>query len=139
MMRIPFGRVPAVFARLRGRNDCVREYQALVSPAAEYSIVPKVDAFKLGYPEAARGNLVTQPANLFRGVTYGGYWEGSLVSMKEVAVGRMSASNVDFIAYDIPQIAGFDVILGRSFLAPAKAVIDYEVRAVRIGHGGENG
>jgi hypothetical protein len=135
-MRIGFDRVPALFVRLRGRNDCVREYKALVSPATEYCIVPKVDAYRLGYPEAARGNPITQPTNLFRGVTFDGFWEGSLISMKEIAVGSVSTPNVDFIAYDIPQIAGFDVILGRSFLAPSRVVIDYEVKAVRIGHEG---
>lgn len=114
----------------------MREYRALVSPATDYSIIPMVDAYRLGYPEAARGNRVTQPANLFRGVTFGGFWEGTLICMKEVAIGSSATPNVDFIAYDLPQIAGFDVILGRSFLAPAKVVIDYGERTVRMGHSG---
>jgi hypothetical protein len=117
----------------------VREYRALVSPASEYSIVPKVDAFRLGYPEAARSDPITQPINLLRGVTFTGIWEGPLISMMEVTVGSTSAPNVDFIAYDIPQVAGFDVILGKSFLAPSKMAIDYEVKAVRIGHEGGSG
>lgn len=132
MMRIPFARFPCVFARLKGRNGCVREYNALVSSATEYSIVPKVDAYRLGYPEAAKGDLVTEPANLFRGITYDGYWEGLLISMKEVALGGLSRPNVDFIAYDLPQHAGFDVVLGISFLASSGLVIDYKSRALRV-------
>lgn len=132
-MSIQFQRFPAVFARLKGRNGCVREYNALVSPATEYSILPKVDAYRLGYPEAARDDPVTEPPNLFRGVTYDGFWEGMLISMREVAIGAVSRSNVDFIAYDIPQISRFDVILGKSFLSSSKVVIDYANNTVRIG------
>jgi hypothetical protein len=132
-MRIPFQRFPTVFARLRGRNGSVREYKSLVSPATEYSILPKVDAYRLGYPEAARDDPVTEPPNLFRGVTYDGYWEGMLISLKEVAIGGMSKSDVDFIAFDLPQIAGFDVILGKSFLAASGLTIDYATSEVKIG------
>lgn len=132
-MSIQFQRFPVVFARLKGRNGCVREYNALVSPATEYSILPKVDAYRLGYPEAARDDPVTEPPNLFRGVTYDGFWEGMLISMREVAIGAVSRSNVDFIAYDIPQISRFDVILGKSFLSSSKVVIDYANNTVRIG------
>ena len=132
MTDVPFQRLPAVFARLRGRNDCVREFNALVSPASDFSIVPKVDAYRLGYPEAARDDPVTDQPNLFRGVTYSGYWEGMLISMKEVAIGRRSVYNVDFIAYDLPQTVGFDVVLGRSFLAATGISINYEENVVRI-------
>lgn len=132
-MRIPFQRFPTVFVRLRGRNGCVREYRALVSPATEYCVLPKVDAYRLGYPEAARDEPVTEPPNLFRGVTFNGYWEGMLISVKEVAVGAVSRANVDFIAFDLPQVAAFDVILGRSFLSSSSAAIDYAASEIRIG------
>ena len=136
MMRIPFQRFPTVFARLRGRNGVVREFNSLVSSGTEYSIVPKVDAYRLGYPEAARDDPVTEPPNLFRGVSHSGFWEGMLISLKEVAIGRVSRFDVDFIAFDLPQAAGFDVILGRSFLASSKVSIDYEASEVRIGSRG---
>ncbi|MDG6901426.1 MAG: hypothetical protein JRM80_05635 [Nitrososphaerota archaeon] len=131
-MEIPFKGFPVVFARLRGRNGCVREYSALLSPGTEYSLVPKVDAYRLGYPEAARDDPVTEPPNLFRGVTFDGYWEGMLISLKEVTIGGASQSDVDFIAYDVPQMAGFDVVLGKSFLARSGVVIDFAASAVRI-------
>lgn len=109
----------------------MRESKALISPATEYSVIPKVGAYRLGYPEAARDDPVTEPPNLFRGVGCGGYWEGRLISMKEVTIGRMSRVNVDFIAYDVPQVAGFDVILGMSFRASSGIAIDYSTNTVR--------
>jgi len=133
LTEIPFQRLPSVFARLKGRNGSVREYNALVSPSTEYSIIPKVDAYRLGYPEAARDDPVTEPPNLFRGVTFDGFWEGMLISIKEVSIGGLSKQNVDFIAYDIPQVARFDVLLGRSFLESSKLSIDYAASSIRMG------
>ena len=125
-------RLPTVFARLRGRNGAVREYRALLSPASDYSLVPKVDAYRLGYPEAARGDPVTEPANLFRGVTYNGFWEGMMISMKAVTIGSVSVADVDFIAYDLPLVSGFDVVLGRSFLGSSGIQVDYSLGALKI-------
>lgn len=125
-------RLPTVFARLRGRNGAVREYRALLSPASDYSLIPKVDAYRLGYPEAARSDPVTEPINLFRGVTYNGFWEGMLITMKEVAIGTLSVADVDFIAFDLPQASGFDVLLGRSLLAGSGIQVDYSAGTVKI-------
>ena len=124
--------LPTVFARLRGRNGAVREYRALLSPASDYSVVPKVDAYRLGYPEAARDDPITEPMNLFRGVTYDGFWEGMLITIKEVAIGSLSVADVDFIAYDLPQVSGFDVVLGRSFLASSGIRMDYSTGTVEV-------
>lgn len=128
---MPLG-LPTIFARLRGRNGTVREYRALLSPASDYSLVPKVDAYRMGYPEAARDDPITQPMNLFRGVTYTGFWEGMLITMKEVAIGTLSVADVDFIAYDLPQASGFDVVLGRSFLALSGIQVDYSSGTVKV-------
>lgn len=136
MIRMSIQRLPTLFARLQGRNDAVREYMALISPAADYSIIPKVDAYRLGYPEAARDEMVTEPPNLFRGVTYDGFWEGTLISMKEVAIGKLTVANVDFIAYDLPQVSGFDVVLGRSLLASSGIQVDYGSGTVKLAAAG---
>lgn len=133
MIAMTFRRFPTLFARLMGRNGAVREYNALLSPASDYSIIPMVDAFRLGYSEAARSEPVTEPQNLFRGVTFPGFWEGTLITVKEVSAGGASLPNVDFIAYDIPQVSGFDVVLGRSFLAPSRLRIDYSDGTVSPG------
>ena len=122
---------PTIFARLRGRNGAVREYRALLSTASDYSVIPKVDAYRLGYPEAARDDPITEPPNLFRGVTYDGFWEGMLITIKEVTIGATSVSDADFIALDLPQASGFDVILGRSVLAASGVLIDYASGNVR--------
>ena len=132
MIGMSLSGLPTVFARLRGRNGAVREYRALLSPASDYSVVPKVDAYRLGYPEAARDDPITEPMNLFRGVTYDGFWEGMLITIKEVAIGSLSVADVDFIAYDLPQVSGFDVVLGRSFLATTGIQIDYSTGTVRV-------
>lgn len=137
MISMPFRRFPTLFARLKGRNGAVREFSALLSPASDYSLVPLVDAFRLGYPEAARGGPVTEPQNLFRGVTFTGFWEGTLITMREVSAGGVTLPNVDFIAYDVPQVSGFDVVLGRSFLAPSGFRIDYSGGTVGPGEGGK--
>lgn len=136
MIGMSIQRLPTLFARLQGRNDAVREYMALISPAADYSIIPKVDAYRLGYPEAARDEMVTEPPNLFRGVTYDGFWEGTLISMKEVAIGKLTVANVDFIAYDLPQVSGFDVVLGRSLLASSGIQVDYGSGTVKLAAAG---
>ena len=132
MIGMSLQRLPAAFARLRGRNGAVREYRALLSTASDYSLVPKVDAYRLGYPEAARSDRITEPANLFRGVTYDGFWEGMLITMKEVAIGSLSVADVDFIAYDLPQVSGFDVVLGRTFLSGSGIQLDYSSGVMKI-------
>ena len=71
-------------------------------------------------------------------MTFDGFWEGMLISISEVSIGAMSRQNVDFIAYDLPQVARVDVILGKSFLDASKLVIDYEKNSLRIGGEGRS-
>ncbi len=132
-------KLPTLFARLRGRNGAVREYKALLSTASDYSVIPKVDAYRLGYPEAARDDPITEPPNLFRGVTYDGFWEGMLITLKEVTIGGRSVPDVDFIAFDLPQATGFDVVLGRSVLASSGVLVDYASGRVSISQRGASG
>jgi predicted aspartyl protease len=127
-----FQKFPSVFARLKGRNGCIREYRALIGPLVDYCVIPKADAYRLGYPEAARDDFVTTPPNLVTMVTTNGYVEGMMINLQEVAVGPISFSGVDFIAFDIPQVCGYDVILGQSLLQHLKVEIDYSARKIRI-------
>lgn len=136
MSETPFGRQPVLFARLKGKGGKVREYLALVSTACEYSILPKVDAYHLGHPEAARDDIITQPPNLLTGVTYNGYWEGMLVVLEEVEVTGHSVKNVQFVAFDVPQVSAFDVVLGNNLLQALKAQVDYGRSALRVGGDG---
>ena len=138
MNGVPFGRLPQVFARLRGRNGVVREYLALVSPGSDYSILPKVDAYRLGYPEAARDDPITEPPNLFRGATFDGFWEAPVVHLEEVTVGSVTSRHVDFLAYDLPQACAYDVVLGRTLLATSGMSVDYASGTVRIPSKGQS-
>lgn len=105
----------------------------MVSPSTEYSVIPKVDAFRLGYTEAARdNNLVTMPPNLARGLTYDGYWEGMMIKIREVVVAGVSAVDVPFIAFDIPQLSSFDVVLGMPLLRMMMMQIDCSKNTVRL-------
>ena len=44
----------------------------------------------------------------------------------------MSFQKVDFVAFDIPQVTGFDVVLGRSLLQFMKLEFDYSVGRLRM-------
>jgi hypothetical protein len=132
LKEIPFSGHPGAYVRLRGRNDYVREYCALISPGSDNSILPKVDAYRLGYGEAARGDRVTQPPNLLRGLTYNGYWEGMLVNMKEVTLAGVSVQDVPFVAFDLPQASSFDVVLGWPLLRLVGVEIDLHRGLLRL-------
>ena len=135
MSEIPFSRLPTVFVRITGKGGVVREYFALVSPGSDYSIIPKVDAYRLGHPEAARDEQFTTPPNLVTGVSYAGYWEAMRIVLEEVEVGGQKVQNVQFVAYDIPQQAAFDVVLGQSLLRSLNLQIDYTKSVIRLGGG----
>jgi hypothetical protein len=52
--------------------------------------------------------------------------------MVEASVGQITASQVDFLAFDISQQAACDVVLGRSFLQSLKLSIDYQKKEFRL-------
>lgn len=122
-----------IFARLTGRNGSVREYPALVAPTSEYCVIPKVDAFSLGYTEAATGGQHIPAQNALHFVTSGGYGRGTLVQMARVDVGAISARDVDFVTYDMQQAVGYDVVLGGSFLEGLSLEVDYPSRTLKLG------
>ncbi len=124
---------------MKGRGGVAREYLALVSPASDYSILPKVDAYRLGHPEAARDDIATQPANLVVGLTYNGYWEGMLVVIEGVEVAGREVKDVEFIAFDMPQAGAFDVVLGGALLQALKVKIDYGTRTISLGEASAEG
>lgn len=121
-----------MFVRLKGRATCVREFNALLDPGVEYCLVSKVDAYALGYPEAANDDPITPADNTITFTSYGGYGKAALITMKQVELAAMSFKNVDFLAYDIPQVTGFDVVLGQSFLQNLKLQFDYSAGQLRI-------
>jgi len=122
-----FGRFPTIFVRLRGRNGGVREFNALIDFGAEYCVLPKVDAFALGYPEAGNDDPRSQDSNRVTLASHDGYNSAALIKMTQVELGHMSFENVDFLAFDIPQATGLDVVLGRSLLQFLKLEFDFSV------------
>jgi predicted aspartyl protease len=118
--------------RLKGRNGSVREFNALVDVGAEYCVIPKVDAYSLGYQEAANDDPITPADNTLTFTSYDGYGKVALIEMAKVDLGSMSFRNVDFVAFDLPQVTGFDVVLGRSLLQFMKLEFDYSVGRLRI-------
>ena len=132
MVEFSFRTFPEVFVGLKGRNGGVRECSALVDPCSEYCIMPKVDAYALGYPEAANDDPVTPADNTLTYTSFDGYGKAALIGIAEVSFGGFSFPNIDFLALDLPQVTRFDVVIGRSLLKFTKLEIDYLTRTLRI-------
>ena len=94
-------------------------------PSSEYCVIPKVDAFALGYGEAALVDERIPSQNALHFVTSSGYGRGALIKMAQVDVGKISLEDVDFVTYDMLQPTGFDAVLGRSFLQGMKFQVDF--------------
>ena len=133
MLQAAFRRFPVVFAGLKGRNGAVREYGALVNPGCEYCILPKVDAFALGYPEATYDDPVTPADNTLTYTGLNGDGQAALIKLAEVRLGDASFEDVEFLAVDLPQITTFDVVLGWSLLKSTKLEIDYANHSILLG------
>ena len=127
-----FGKFPTVFARLRGRNSTVREFNALLDPGVEYCIIPKVDAYTLGYPEAANDDPISPANNTLTFTSYSGYGKAALIEMAHVELGSLSFEKVEFLAMDIPPVTGFDVVLGWTLLQFMKVEFDYSIGQLRV-------
>lgn len=127
-MERKFETYPTVFARLKGSNGKLREYYALVSPSAEFCVIPQADAYYLGctmhLPAAPEGSKAL--------ASHSGYVNAFLVVIEEVRLGNLSFENVEFIAHDLPQETRFDVILGRSVFRKSKVEIDYKSKTLRV-------
>ena len=132
MEEVALGMFPTVFVRMTGRGGGVREFRALIDPGAEYCVIPKVDAFFLGFSEIANDDPTGQASNNLTFATYNGYGKAISIVMAQVELGRMSFKKVEFLALDIPQVTGFDVILGRSLLQFMKLEFDYPRATLRI-------
>ena len=125
MIQLGFRDFPTIFARLKGRNGVLREYNAMVVPTTEYCILPMVDAFALGFPEAGGADARVLSPNPVHFASYSGYGRGIMIKMPEVGIAGTSFKDVEFVALDILQSTGFDVILGKNLLHNMKLELDY--------------
>jgi hypothetical protein len=132
-LEFPFtSKYPTIFVRLKGRNGTVREYRALINTVVDYCILPRVDAYRLGYPEASHDDFVTIPANLVRLVSSTGFAEGMMILMAQVEVGELKVESLPFLALDLPQVVGFDVVIGRNFFLKASVRVEMDFPAGKI-------
>lgn len=67
--------------------------------------------------------------------SYSGYGKALAIEMAEVELGTMSFKKVRFVAFDLPQVTGYDVVLGRSLLKFTRFEIDYSTAQLRIEEG----
>jgi hypothetical protein len=132
MIEFSFRTFPEVFVGLKGRNGAIRECRAIVDPGSEYCIMPKVDAYGLGYPEAANDDPITPADNTLTFASFEGYGKAALIGLAEVSFGGFSFPNIEFLALDLPQVTRFDVVIGRSLLKFTKLEIDYSTRTLRV-------
>ena len=134
-------RYPTIYARLHGKNGTVREYRALIDTTTDYCVLPRVDAYRLGYPEAAHDDPVTRPSNLVMLASSIGYPEGMMIMMQQVEIGDLKIDGVQFISFDLPQVIGFDVVLGRNlFLRGSLSIeFDYQLAKLRISQKSKSG
>lgn len=134
-MKHHFESFPTIFTKLKGQNGRMREYRAFVNPSTEYCVIPQVDAYYLNYT-ASPPNITTKeianPDSVKMLVTYSGYINAALTTIKEVVIGSASFKDVEFLAYDLPQETQFDVVLGRSLFEHARIEIDYKLKILTI-------
>ena len=110
----------------------MREYQALVCPTSEYCVLPKVDAYRLGYAEAALADNRAPSPSVVSFATYMGFGRGTSIRMARVEVGGMAFRDVDFVAFDPLQSVGYDVVLGLTVLQKLHLDLDFASRSMRL-------
>jgi len=132
---IPFKDAPTLFVQIVGSNGKRRELRAIVDPAAQYVIIPKVDALHLGYEPAYKETMIglTEESGYLLAYTIAGLIEGIEITIDEIRVGDLVVKDVAALPYDIPMETGVDVVLGHSFLSRLKTVIiDYEKKQLTL-------
>ena len=95
----------------------------------------------MGYPEAAHDDPVTRPANLIFLANSVSYSEAMMIAIEQVEIGDLRVHGVQFLAFDLPQITGFDVVLGRNIFLKANLSIefDYQLAKLRISQKSKSG
>jgi len=113
----------------------------MINVTTDYCFLPRVDAYRLGYPEAAHDDPVTTPANLVRLATSNGYIDGMMIIIEQVEIGDLKVSGVPFLGFDLPQVTGYDVVLGRTFFSKGelKLELDFASGNLKLSQGVSGG
>ena len=64
--------------------------------------------------------------------SYGAYGRGTLIKMVRVDIGNISVEDVEFMAFDLLQTVGYDVVLGRSLLRHMRLELDFAAGRLRM-------
>ncbi len=121
-IKIEKGQPIAFFVRIAGPKGC-HELKAVLDTGSVWCTIPTVDARELGYdaffdPIANRGDGALA-------LTQSGTFEVGKLKLQKVSVADISAENIDALVYELPRMAGADMILGLSFLERFRLNIDY--------------
>lgn len=126
-MEIPLAPIPVVFAKIRGKKG-VRELKAIISPASEYTVVTPRDAMQTGYDVLMTNRKMSGAL----AITAGGIMKASVARIEEIDVGDCSAKDVEVLCYELPEHAGADLILGKTFLENFSLTFDYSKNLLRM-------
>jgi hypothetical protein len=128
-MRFKLKNPMTLISKVKGANGVVREFTTVLDNNWPYSYLPKMDALQLGYSAVANRPqewVTLYPAQVATIVSIRGIEMCTLVSLKEVSVGRLVAKDVQAIVshLETPPIIPVDVVLGQTFLKNFKMIID---------------
>lgn len=82
----------------------------------------------MGYDVIARRGGVSAAL----AVTAGGIFKASVVNIDEISVGDCSVKNVLSLCYELPEPAGADLLLGKTFLENFSLTFDYDAKALHM-------
>lgn len=131
-MRYSFSDLPTVYVRVTGLNGKKAELRAIVSTGATECMISTKDAVSLGYRFLHDLQLHSH-IGMKSAVTAGYLVDMPPITLKEVALGDLSATDVEALAYDVPDIAGIDVVLGASFLRHFNLTFNFKDGSFEIG------
>ncbi len=118
-----------VFCRMKGPGGRVREVPAILEPSYESCIMLKNDAMQLGYSSVTfrpEDWADMNPSEVVNIISTKGVETGTLVKVKEIAIGSLKAQDVEAVVTkaEFPMIVPVGVFLGRSFLKHFKLEVD---------------
>ncbi len=111
------------FVRVKGPKG-VREFRAVLDTGSTDSLIPLQDARDLGYE--AYFDPFTRTGEGTLGITKTDIFETDEIVLEEVAVADLVARDVKALAFNMPKSAGFEAVLGISFLRNFNTHINFE-------------
>lgn len=124
-IELPLKTPITVFVQIVGLNGKVRELQAVLDTGSVYTLIYWKDAIQLGYGAVYESGLGVAEGVGVRAITPAILIDVPLISLKEVKVGGLTATNVEAVVYNLPEMSGIDVLLGISFLKNFNITINY--------------